>query len=107
MSGSELEQQSREVLDTNPLLEEIEVVTTPATHSSFSTGDLPSIGKRTSDFDAIEMLECTTHQMNHSSIRGYLRPQVLASSFSEENRQINDAIVDSRDEQGYLAESNE
>ena len=105
MSGSELEQEIREVLDTNPLLEEVEAVTTPTTQSSFSEGELPSIGMRSSDFDSIEMLEYAAHQMDHPSIRGHLQQQVLASGFSEGNRQIADAIVDSIDEHGYLTES--
>ena len=105
MSGSELEQEVREVLDTNPLLEEVEPATTPAPQSSFSEGELPSVGMHTSDFDSVEMLEYAAHQMDSPSIRDHLHQQVLASGFSEDHRRIADAIVDSIDEQGYLTES--
>ena len=66
MSGSELAEEVREVLDTNPLLEEIERTVSDGTEDSHFGGELLSTGLNSTDFDSDDMLEYAAHHVeNH------------------------------------------
>ena len=105
MSGSELAEEVREVLDTNPLLEEIERTVSDGTEDSHFGGELLPTGLNSTDFDSDDMLEYAAQHVETMSIRDHLTQQVLASGFTENNRIIADAIIESIDERGYLNES--
>ncbi len=105
LSSSELAEEIREILDSNPLLEEIERKIPDDHDVTWLKGEMPSNGMHSTDLDSDEMLEFAANRMENMSIRDHLAQQVLASGFSQSDRAIADAIIDSIDERGYLTET--
>ena len=105
LSSSELTDEIRDVLDSNPLLEEVDRIVSDDSDEAWLNGELPTNGLRCADLDSDEMLEFAANRMENISIRDHLAQQVLATGLSELDRAIADAIIDSIDERGYLTES--
>lgn len=105
MSGSELAEEIREILDTNPLIEEVERAVSDSAEQLSFRGELPLSGQYSADLDSDEILEYAAYQIGDESLRDHLVQQVLASGFTDNNRIIADAIIESIDERGYLTES--
>ncbi len=105
MSGAELADEVRDVLDSNPLLEEVEQPLPQATADHFIGEQPTSSGMQSVDLDSDELLEFAAYQMEQPTLRDHLRQQVPASGLSLAKRSIAYAIIDSLDERGYLAES--
>ncbi len=105
LSSSELTDEIRDVLDSNPLLEEVDRIVSDDSDEAWLNGELSTNGLRGADLDSDEMLEFAANRMENISIRDHLAQQVLATGLSELDRAIADAIIDSIDERGYLTES--
>lgn len=105
LSSSELVEEIRDVLDSNPLLEETDRNVPNDSDETWLKGELPSSGMHSADLDSDEMLEFAANRMANMSIRDHLAQQVLASGLAELDRAIADTIIDSIDERGYLTES--
>ncbi len=101
MPASELAEQIRDALDSNPLLEEYEAHDSGSSDSFDSFQESPSAAPG-SDFslpDREFWLE------EPQSVRAHLLQQIRTAGLSETRRAIAQAIVESVDERGYLTES--
>ncbi|MDE0310418.1 MAG: RNA polymerase factor sigma-54 [Acidiferrobacterales bacterium] len=105
LSSSELAEEIRDVVDSNPLLEEVDRTVPEEGDETWRNGELPSNGVQRTELDSDEMLELAANRMESISIREHLAQQILASGLSESDRAIADTIIDCIDERGYLTES--
>ena len=105
MPSSELVEEVRNVLDSNPLLEEFEPELSDKADELYSPGEFPSPASNISEFDTDEILERAAHAQSMPTIRDHLNQQIRNSGLSSRQRVIVDMIVESVDDRGYLAES--
>ena len=105
MSGAELAEEIRDILDANPLLEEVDRTVSDNHDDVLFRGELPPAGLYSTDFDSEDMLDYAAHHVDNTSIRDHLAQQVLASGLTEKERITADAIIESIDDRGYLTES--
>jgi len=102
MPAVQLAEQIRDVLDSNPLLEEYatdesDTFETGAASLDFSS---PAVA---ADSDAL--LEHAAQSRHSDSVHDYLLHQLRTAAFTGVQRRIAQAIVESVDERGYLVES--
>ena len=101
MSNSELSEEVRDVLDSNPLLEEVE----SGASSSESLFSFPTMTPSVADADYGYSLDVAARQSAAPTVRDHLHEQIRQSGFQGARRMIAEAIADSLDERGYLVES--
>ncbi len=102
MPVSELAEEIRATLDSNPLLEEY------GTSDSQSTEfgeDLSTTASPTSNADLSQGLDYAAQIAEVQTVRKHLSQQLWTAGLSKARRTIAEAIIDSVDERGYLTES--
>ena len=102
MPVSELADEIREFMESNPLLEEIEPQQAEI-YSSTVDFSAPTSAGTSVDSDAF--VEYAAAVSGCWTVRDYLHQQLLLSGITGERRIIAQAIIESIDERGYLAES--
>ena len=105
MPSSELVEEVRNVLDSNPLLEEFEPELSDKADEFYSPGEYPSSASNISEFDTDEILERAAYAQSMPTIRDHLNQQIRNSGLSGRQRVIVETIVESVDDRAYLAES--
>ncbi len=104
MPSSELAEEVRDVLDSNPLLEEFEPELSDKADEFYSPGEYPPPASNASEIDTDDILELAAHAQSVSTIRDHLVQQIRNSGLSGRQRVIVEMIVESVDDRGYLAE---
>ena len=99
---AELADEIRDVLDTNPLLEEFD---TPASDPADSFGDPPNPASSTIQADSDSWLDYTAQAVETQSVRDYLMQQLYTAGLDGNSRVIAETIVQAVDDRGYLTES--
>ena len=99
---AELADEIRDVLDTNPLLEEFD---TPASDPADSFGDPPNPASSTIQADSDSWLDYTAQAVETQSVRDHLMQQLYTAGLNGNSRIIAETIVQAVDDRGYLTES--
>lgn len=102
MPVSELADEIRDVLETNPLLEEFD---NGASSSVDSFGDLPNLASSTTQADSDSWLDHAMQVAETQSVKDHLMQQLRTSGLAGRNRIIAETIIESVDDRGYLTES--
>ncbi len=102
MPVSELAEEIRATLDSNPLLEEYD---TSDSQSTEFGEDLSTTASSTLNTDFSQGLDYTTQIAEVQTVRSHLSQQLWTAGLSKARRTIAEAIIDSVDERGYLTES--
>ncbi len=100
MPAPQLAEEIREVLDSNPMLEEVEpqqLSTSCPNIVSASHGD-------SSEFDSDQYLEYAAFTRQSLTLKEHLKNQLYASGLPQHQYFIADAVISSIDERGYLVE---
>lgn len=103
MPVPKLAEEIREVLDTNPMLEEIEpqqqqLLSDPYQHSSSSSfGD-------SSEFDSDRYLEYAAFVRQSRTLKEHLTEQLYTSGLPQSEYFIANAVIDAIDDRGYFVE---
>ena len=104
MPNAELKQEVQAILDSNPLLEEVEFDNSASAENFFAFPTLSPFAASRSDIDSDQIIEYAAQKNYSLTIRDHLRNQIQLSGLDNIKRQIALAIADSIDERGYLAE---
>ena len=105
MTNGELTDEVQAVLDSNPLLEQVEFDSSVSAENFFSFPTLSPFSATGTGVDADAVVEHAAQLNFAPTIRDHLRSQILLSGLNDSNRQIALAIADSIDDRGYLIES--
>ena len=101
MPNAELKDEVREILDSNPLLEEID---DGAPERSLDN-DWSLDAGRTTQTDSKDIIDYASVIGEQASIRDHLRSQIRSSGLDETRRIIANTIVECIDDNGYLTSS--
>ena len=102
MPVSELAEEIRATLDSNPLLEEYD---TSDSQSTEIGEDLSTTTSSTLNTEFSQGFDHTTQIAEVQTVRSHLSQQLWTVGLSKSRRTIAEAIIDSVDERGYLTES--
>lgn len=100
MPVPQLAEEIREVLDSNPMLEEVE----PQLLSASCLDGVSSSYDASSEFDSNQYLEYAAFTRQSRTLKEHLKNQLYASGLPQHRYFIADAVIDSIDERGYLDE---
>ena len=102
MPVSELAEEIRATLDSNPLLEEYDRLDSQSTDFG---EDLSTTASSTLNADFSRGVDHAAQIAEVQTVRSHLSQQLWATGLSNARRTIAEAIIDSVDERGYLTES--
>ncbi len=105
MPNAELAQEVRDNLDANPLLEEVEFDSPEQASDFFSFPVLSPANGSSPSISSEQIMDCAALSTHSASICEHLHEQIRGSALSGARRVIAEAIADSVDERGYLADS--
>lgn len=99
---AELADEIRDVLEMNPLLEEFDAA---AGNPVDSSGAAPALSSSATPADSHSRLDRSAQAVEAQSVADHLMQQLYSSGLAGPSRIIAEAIVQSVDDRGYLAES--